>query len=280
MVNNEASQSPIYYYENPNVYKQYAKTGVEIARTNVLPVGHNLEIIKGEGTYLELLRHDSWDSRFRELQLPGLEYQECVFINNFWWYANRGDKDAPVVSRNFGVVSQWKVQNGETFGLNADIKSLKIIYPAFDGINYFIGVRRRAEGGNYYTIEEETAMARACVIGGFALNIPEFSTPLPNQELIMCARMPGRIFDTHGNKLVNAASTALEEAGFEPFQNFNPETSNLSRMYIRRSIYTEVDPKRMRYNDGTLELLNAVGKVWDDIVSNAKPVHEPDEDSY
>lgn len=280
MANNETPQSPIYYYENPNVYEQYAKTGVEIARTNVLPVGHDLEIIKGEGTYLELLRHGSWDSGFRELQLPGLEYQECVFINNFWWYAKRGDKNTPMVSRNFGVVSLWNVQNGETFGLNADIKSLKIIYPAFDGINYFIGVRRRAGKGNYYTVEDEIAMARACVIGGFALNIPEFSTPLPNQELIMCARMPGSIYDAHGNKLVNAASTALEEAGFEPFQNFNPETGNPSRMYISRSINTVLGPKRIPHNEGTLELLKALGKVWDDIVSNAAPVAEPDKDSY
>lgn len=228
----------------------------------------------------------NWETGFRGLDIPALVFEGCRFSVGMYRYANRGDHTDMQPSRSQAVVSNWSVQDQDflrtALGIT-DVRTharLKVFFPVYDGIGFWIGKRRRETGVVAYTRDQELAIARVSAIGALSIGTAA-ALPIDDEIVHRCVWAPGKMYDAEGSLIPSVATSAFIEAGLEPKEVIKVKGAGeqLSfRLYgDTRSMSPGSHVVRTRFSSAVAELLHPAWKHVNLLPNTPDP---PPEETY
>lgn len=223
-----------------------------VAMTLSLPTGEDIYPYPGENTKNSMV-WKNWNKAFDGLQIHGLQYVNCWFVEGHYWYAYRDDTSRPMLSRSQAIVSKWTRENDadiSRFSLDKNTESVTAYFPVYDGIGFWIGKQRREKGISNYSQETEKNIAIASALS--VLKVDPQSLLKNNEALYQCVWAPGKVFDQSGQILSSPSNFAFRDLGYDPceisktgtdgkdlnFKLFGLTAHKESNGFIERGLFT------------------------------------------
>lgn len=278
--------------ENSLIKSEFEQYGLAPSRNMLLNPGASIPKNPAAWTNPAITNWANWDNALKSVSFPGLSYRDCRFNLSYFWFARRGDRSVPILSQSWTLVSRWSFCDSASNRYNFGSRSgcLVVMFPAIDGISYWIGKRRRKiiesldldfdekmERLSYYSNSYVKELSFCAADGAFLLD--RTSSRLGNDfTLYKSALFPGRIYSENSELLDSPANYAfIERLQFSAYEYGKAQ----QRMRVYGKTERVVDSKvveKLRYSPA---LARELANVWFDILNSFElEMPFPDETFY